>query len=64
MTKAIKFNLILDGKPVRNLDELRDNFNIEDILTSYRNGSLKRWLETRGLEEELSKLKNIPDDDV
>ena len=31
MTKAIKFNLILDGKPVRNLDELRDNFNIEDI---------------------------------
>lgn len=64
MIKAIKFNLILDGKPVRNLDELRDNFNIEDILTSYRNGSLKRWLETRGLEEELSKLKNIPDDDV
>lgn len=46
MTKAIKFNLILDGKPVRNLAELRDNFNIEDILTSYRNGLLKRWLET------------------
>jgi hypothetical protein len=64
MTKAIKFNLILDGKPVRNLDELQDNFNIEDILSSYRNGLLKRWLETRGLEDEISKLGNIPDDDV
>jgi len=64
MTKAIKFNLILDGKPVRNLDELQDNFNIEDILSSYRNGLLKRWLETRGLMDEISKLETIPNDDV
>jgi hypothetical protein len=64
MTKAIKFNLILDGKPVRNLDELRDNFNIEDILASYRNGLLNRWLETRGLIEEIAELDKIPEDDV
>lgn len=64
MTKTIKFNLILDGRPVRNLDELRDNFNIEDILASYRNGLLKRWLETRGLTKEIAELEKIPDDDV
>ncbi|NMG27975.1 hypothetical protein [Aromatoleum evansii] len=64
MTKAIKFNLILDGHPVRNLDELRDNFNIEDILSSYRNGLLKRWLETRRLTEEIAELERIPDDDI
>lgn len=64
MTKAIKFNLILDGKPVRNLDELRDNFNIEDILVSYRNGLLNRWLETRGLNEEIAALDKISEDDV
>lgn len=64
MTKAIKFNLILDGKPVRNLDELRDNFNIEDILASYRNGLLSRWLETRGLIGEIAELDKIPEDDV
>ena len=64
MTKAIKFNLILDGKPVRNLDELRDNFNIEDILASCRNGLLSRWLETRGLTGESAELEKIPDDDI
>lgn len=64
MTKAIKFNLILDGKPVRNLEELRDNFNIEDILASYRNGLLNRWLETRGLSGEIADLEKIPEDDI
>lgn len=64
MTKAIKFNLILDGKAVRNLEELQDNFNIEDILAAYRNGLLNRWLETRGFTEEISALEEIPEDDV
>ena len=64
MTKAINFNLILDGKPVRNLDELQDNFNVEDILASYRNGLLKRWLETRGLAEQIAELEKIPNDDT
>lgn len=64
MTKAIKFNLILDGKPVRNLAELQENFNIEDILSSYRSGLLKRWLETRGLMDEIAGLERIPDNDI
>lgn len=64
MTKAIKFNLILDGKSVRNLDELRDSFNIEDILVYFRNGLLIRWLETRGLNEEIAELDKVPEDDV
>jgi hypothetical protein len=63
MAKAIKFNLILDGQPVRNLDDLRENFNVEDVLAAYRNGSLKRWLETRGLEEEIAALEKVPDED-
>lgn len=64
MTKAIKFNLILDGKSVRNLDELRDSFNIEDILVYFRNGLLIRWLETRDLNEEIAELDKVPEDDV
>lgn len=64
MTKTIKFNLIVDGKPIRNLDELRENFNIEDVLAFYRNGLLSRWLESRDLTEEFSELKTIPEDDV
>ncbi|WP_270657721.1 hypothetical protein [Aeromonas sp. Y293-4] len=64
MTKTIKFNLIVDGKPIRNLDELRENFNIEDVLAFYRNGLLSRWLESRDLTEEFSELKTISEDDV
>lgn len=59
MTKPIKFNLILDGEPVRTLEQLKDNFNIDDILQHYKSGVLQRWLETRGIEEELKKINKI-----
>jgi hypothetical protein len=64
MAKAIKFNLILDDKPVRSLDDLRDNFNIEDLLGAYRNGSLKRWLESREAAKEIAELEKVSGDDI
>lgn len=48
MAKTIKFNLILDDKPVRTIEDLRENFSIEDILELYNNGLLQSWLEVRG----------------
>ena len=59
MAKTIKFNLILDEKPVRNIEELRENFNIQDILEVYENGLLKRWLEVREYNEEAKKISEI-----
>ena len=35
--KQIKFNLILDGKPVRSIEELQNNFNLDDILDYFFN---------------------------
>ncbi len=32
MAKTVKSNLICDGNPVRTVDDLRENFPIEDIL--------------------------------
>ena len=32
MAKTIKFNLICDGKPVRTIEDLQENFSIEDVL--------------------------------
>ena len=65
MAKTIKFNLICDGKPIRNLDDLRNNFCVEDVLTYFRNGLLQRWLTVRGFTEELEKVKAIaPADDL
>jgi len=55
MAKTIKFNLICDNTPVRTIEDLQNNFSIEDVLDYYRNGLLCRWLKVRGYEEELEK---------
>lgn len=64
MPKQIKFNLHIDGKPIRDIDELVDNFNIEDLLEKYQNGFLRRWLLARNLINEIAELDNIKGSDV
>lgn len=59
MAKTIKFNLILDGNPVRTIDDLKNNFSIEDILEVYNNGLLQKWLNVRGYNEYLDKVNSI-----
>lgn len=59
MVKKIKFNLIIDNHYVRNLEDLRDNFNIDDILRYYRNDLLKKWLSVRGYNELCERLESI-----
>ena len=65
MAKTIKFNLICDGNSVRTLEDLRNNFSIEDVLEYYKNGLLLRWLKVRGFDEEYEKVKGINEyDDI
>lgn len=59
MAKTIKFNLILDNSPVRNIEDLKNNFSIEDLLDTYNKGLLQRWLSVRGYNEYLDKVNNI-----
>lgn len=59
MAKTIKFNLICDNKPVRTIEELQENFSIEDLLAYYNNKLLHRWLKVRGYEKELEKVNAI-----
>mgnify|MGYP003416271723 CR=1 FL=1 len=59
MAKTIKFNLLCDEKPIRNLDDLKENFVIEDILNYYNNKLLQKWLKVRGFEEEFEKVNKI-----
>lgn len=61
MAKTIKFNLKCDNKPIRTLEDLRENFCIEDVISYYENGLLMRWLTVRGFEKEKSAVKAIPD---
>lgn len=63
MAKTIKFNLILDGASVRDLDGLRENFSIEDMLKYFYNGLLLRWLSVRGYEKQFAAVKAIKSSD-
>ncbi len=59
MAKTIKFNLICDDMPIRTIEDLQEHFSIEDVLAYYRNGLLVRWLEVRGYNDEVARVKEI-----
>jgi len=53
--KLIKFDLPMNGKKIKDLDELADNMTVE-ILGHYKSGLLGKWLKVRQHESELSRL--------
>lgn len=59
MAKTVKFNLVCDGNSVRTIDELKNNFSIEDILYYYENKILHKWLTVRGYEDYLKSVERI-----
>jgi hypothetical protein len=62
MAKTIRFNLQFGNyeQPIRNIEELRENFNVDLIVESFQNGLLQRWLKAQNEEELLSKISEIP----
>lgn len=67
MAKTIKFNLICNEKPIRTIEDLQDNFVIEDVLDLYKNKLLGRWLDVRGYEKQkelVSKIESSNDLDI
>ncbi|MGD9732513.1 MAG: hypothetical protein AB7U45_10055 [Desulfamplus sp.] len=63
MTKPIKFNLILDGKPIRDLKGLEEHFNIHDLLEHYKSGLLQKWLKVRQLSDFADTVEAITEKD-
>ena len=59
MAKTIKFNLILDNYPVRNIEGLQEHFSIEDMLKYFENGLLLRWLNVRGYDKQYAAVEAI-----
>ena len=60
----IKFNLNFGGAPIRTLEELRENFSIEDALDNYHSGALARWLDSRGYAAECEQVSAIATDNA
>lgn len=42
--KTIKFNIIVDDTVIRSVEQLKDNFNIDDVYELYSKGILQKWL--------------------
>lgn len=60
MGRKIKFPLIMNGgKKVRTIDELRDNFELENMLNYYIDGTLSRWLKCQNYNAELTNLSKL-----
>lgn len=59
MAKTIKFNLICNGTQVRTLEDLRNNFLMEDVYKYYQNKLLERWLQVHNYAEHLAKVQAI-----
>ena len=55
----IKFNLNFGGEQIRTLDDLRDNFSIDDVLDVFNNGLLVKWLDVHNHKHELEKVNSI-----
>ena len=60
MARKIKFPLEMkNGNRVRTLEELKENFDLEKVLTYFQNKKLHRWLYDRGYNEELRRVNKL-----
>lgn len=61
---AIKFPLEMkDGVQVRNITDLKENFDVEKVVGYFLDGKLKSWLEARYYEEEAEAVVNLEGND-
>jgi len=62
--KKIKFPLAMkNGEEVRDIEALRENFDIESAAEYYSNGKLERWLENNYYDDILEKVRELTGDE-
>jgi hypothetical protein len=60
MAKKVKYPLkMADGAQARNLEELREHFDIVAVLGYYDSGKLSEWLEDRYYDAEAEKIRAL-----
>ena len=63
MAKIIRFPLKMkDGTDVRTLEELREHFDLESVLSYFADGKLKTWLADRYYDEMAEKVAALTTD--
>lgn len=61
--KPLKSNLIIDGEICRNIEQLKENFNLIDILKEFENGSLAEFCKKRAFNrvDEINEIDKSSD---
>lgn len=60
MKRKIKFPLTMNKETsVRTIEELRNNFNIEEVIEYFFNGKLEIWLRDRNYNSQLEKILKL-----
>ena len=60
MVKKIKFPLEMkNGAKARNIEELRENFDLKKIVNYFLDGRLLNWLNDRSYETEAHKISEV-----
>lgn len=64
MKKRVKFPLEMKGnKNIRNMEDLKANFDLKQILAYFLNGKLLVWLQDRRYDDIAEKIENLTKDD-
>jgi len=61
--KVIKFNLHCNGVSIRTIEELQNNFNIDDVLVYFKTNQLQKWLQNRHYDEYAEKVAKLKPDE-
>ncbi len=58
------FTLKMNGVEIRTLDDLRNNFDLEEVVGYFKTGELLTWLEDRFYDDEADAISEIHIDDA
>ncbi len=65
MAKKIKFALeMADGEKVRTIEDLREHFDMERVMTYFSDGKLLEWLEDRYYDKESEAVRGLSGDEA
>ena len=60
MAKKIKFALqMADGEKVRTIEDLREHFDLESVMTYFSDGKLLEWLGDRYYDTEADTIRSL-----
>lgn len=51
--------LLINNTPICYLEQLRENFYIEDVIARFKDGSLLKWLRDKGYDHEADKVEEL-----